>query len=353
VTFDPPSLPPAGWYDDPRRPGAPQRWRNGQGWGAPIRPDVVNLSQSRLPDIGDWLGRSFAHMIERWRSLATIGLLTVVPSTVLSTMGIARLVEGVVITDSDVIGWSNDRLPDALTLIGIGVVFGFIGFLAAIVLMLADADARLARNQVTEPGQGELTTSSEINAGYSSTLSALRVAPGTAGRTAVVTVGFASVISALVLITIAATPIGILLILASIPLFAYAALRLSFINYAIVDRPGTPLRRTLTVSKGRFWATVGRLLILALVIGAVSTAGNLARSLANLFGAKAGANGADFNADGSLNSFNLDSLFNPSPSAVIVASVIALASSIFVSGLWGAAMAMLYRSPPKSPHTLN
>ena len=132
MTFDPPSLPPAGWYDDPTRPGAPQRWWNGQGWGSPIRPDVVNLSQSRLPDIGDWLGRSFARMIERWRSLATIGLLTVVPSTTLSTMGVARLVEGVVITDSDVIGWSNDRLPDALTLIGIGVVFGFIGFLAVI-----------------------------------------------------------------------------------------------------------------------------------------------------------------------------------------------------------------------------
>jgi hypothetical protein len=353
MTFDPPSLPPAGWYDDPTRPGAPQRWWNGQGWGAPIRPDVVNMSQSRLPDIGDWLGRSFARMIERWRALVMIGLLSAVPSTVLITMGVARLVDGVVITDSDVIGWSSDRLPGALTTLGIGTAFAFIGFLAPIALMLADTDTRLARNQPTQPGVGQLTTASEINAGYSAILAALRGAPRTIGWAGLVSLGFCAAIAALILITIVIAPLGILLILASIPVLVYAAFRLAFLFYAIVDQRGAPLRRTLIVSKDRFWALAGRLLILGLVVAAVSTAGNFARSAGDLFGADAGTGGVELNSDGSFNSFTLDSLFNTSPATVIVASVIALASSIFVAGLCGAAMAMLYRSPPKSPHTLN
>jgi len=76
----------------------------------------------------------------------------------------------------------------------------------------------------------------------------------------------------LAVIAVAVPPIGILLLLAAIPVVVWLSVKLAFVINAIAIAPldTSAIRASADVSAGRFWPVLGRILLFSLLIGIAS-----------------------------------------------------------------------------------
>lgn len=336
MTFDPPSQPPAGWYPDPHRPGE-QRWWDGRQWHERW---VSAASPEGLPDIGAWLNRSFTLGFRRWKAIAIATAITSGIGGLLISGAAAYLLDGVVIYEDEVVGWSNDRLPLAIALVLVGAVLSAVGTLAVAALMLRTVD----RDE-----QGG-TVGGETSAAWRSIGRGFAVLPRALGWMLLLGLGALVIVAVLVGITIVILPIGILLILAAIPGVVYVGVRLAFLTQAIVDRPGAPYERSWDVSRGRFWPTFGRVLLLGVLVWLISAVIQSVAGLVSGTGLQGfGENDIVTGPDGAFVSFDLGSTVDLGPLWLIAATVSTIAVAVFAGGVGGAGFAILYRSRNPAP----
>lgn len=293
------------------------------------------------PDIGEWLDRSFRSAYRRWRAVLALALLTAPAISICTNVAIDRLADGVVITQDGVEGWTNDRLPTVVVLGAIVVVLSIVGGLAMYRLMLDEIDHRDA----AEPADGRSVVS-EIGAALGSLLRGLLATPRAVGWTLLLVVAAAAAVMVVGLFAVAAGPAAIVVVLVLLPLVVFLAIRWAFYITAAVDGPGNPFTRSADVSRGRWWSTLGRLLLLGIIVWLISL-------VIQLFGALIGSDG--FSGLGSGTTFEIDSDGNFDPIVLddeisitvwgtVVGIVTSVLASVLVTSVAAAATALLYRT---------
>lgn len=333
MSFDPPTLPPAGWYPDPEQPSR-QRYWNGSAWDEAWQTD----SSDGYPDVGAWLGEAFRSMWRHVRAEGIVAVLTAAPASVMIAIALRVAVADLRVVDNEIVGWTNDRIPSLIALSVIAAVLFLIGTLAATWLGLHIAD----RNDgaVTAP---EVDNRSEIELALKSVGAALRSTPRAIGWTLLVVLAAIVVFGVVGVIAIAVPPLIILFVLAFIPLGIWIGVRLSFTYVAVVDRSGNPFTRSWQVTRHRFWSTFGRLLLLALITSAISIAVN---AITSPFG-DGSALGQDtvieIDDEGNIERFEIDTL-RPGTAGIIIGAVGAIATAIFATGTSAIAYGRLYRN---------
>lgn len=340
AVYDPPPLPPPGWYPDPERQGA-IRWWDGRTW-APATPLPTGPTDA-LPDVGDLLSTSFRRAIRHWRATAVLGAVTVGVGTALTQLALRIGFADVVITDDDVTGWSNDRIPTLIALGVAAIVLTALGSLAVIWLMLRAIDDE----QAASDAGGEvssLTTASEIDLAVRALVGALRAAPRALGWYLLGVVGALVALAIVVLLIVVILPIGILAMLALVPISVFVVVKFAFVMHAAVDRRGNPYRRSAVVSEGRFWGVLGRLLLVGVISSAISYGITFATSIVSGAGfSGAGDLQIETDADGTLARIELDELA-PSLWEVIVGGLGGIVTTVLTTSVALAAMAQMYRT---------
>jgi hypothetical protein len=140
-------------------------------------------------------------------------------------------------------------------------------------------------------------------------------------------------------------PLGILLLLAYIPLGVWLWAKLAFVTQAVLDGPGNPLRRSWAVSRGRFWPVFGRVLLASVIAGIINYGVSTMTSVAAAPGTGFGTQSAiTLDEDGNVEDFRFDELFPVGPVYVIVTAMGAMATSIFATSMLNAALTELYRT---------
>jgi hypothetical protein len=340
--FGPPSSPPAGWYPDPYDPSRERYW-DGRQWD--LTSPMLGASQASsddFPDIGDWLDRSFRSAFRRWRATSVIALLTTPITTVASYVAINRLSDGIVITDDSIEGWTNDRLAPAIVLLVVATVASAIGGLALTRLMLDEIDGNV---------RDDSTIGSEVAAGGRALATALRVLPRAIGWLLVLLGGV--LVAALVLVVIGAVagPLVVLVAFVLAPLGIWLVVKWAFIVFAIVDAPGDPFARSSVTSSGRWWSTLGRLLLLGIVIWMISLIIQVIGSVASGGGLSGFGGGTtiEVDQDGNFDPIYLDDELAVGAWAIGVATVVAVVGTVIASGVTAAAMSILYRCRNQRP----
>lgn len=339
----PPSLPSAGWYPDPERPGS-TRWWDGLAWGPPGDPSAGTTDV--LPDIGDMISGGFRRAIRHWRAATAIGVVTAGAATAMVQLGLRIGFDGVVVDDGDVTGWSDDRVP-ALVALGAGsALLSAIGTLAIVWLMLGAHDTERDHAGIAN----RLDSSGELHLAGRALVAGAAVLPRAIGWSLL---GIAVVVAAIALVVVgglALVPLGILLALALIPLAVFASVKVAFVLHAVVDRSGNPYGRSFGVSRGRFWGTLGRCLLVLVVTGAINYGISAVASIASGTALSGPLDETDISIadDGGIERFDLSELA-PSPWAIVVGSVAAVATTVLVTAVAISALSQLYRTRNPQP----
>lgn len=342
--LQPPTMPPAGWYPDPYDPSG-QRYWNGREWdmSTPVRGSYGHHGGDEYPDVGDWLDRSFRIAYRRWRAVAMISLLTTPILTIAGIIAIDRLADGLVISEDRVDGWTNDRLAVAVPLLFVAILFSAIGGIALTSLMLraVDDDQRETR-----------TFASEFRAARRALWAGVTTLPRAVGWALVAVAAALLGVLVLILVVAALGDLTILVILVLFPLMVWLALRWAFVVTAIVDGPGNPFSRSTTVVRGRWWSTLGRLLLIGIVMWLVSVViqsigGLISGQGANPFGG--GGAEFQFGDDGSFETIVLDDELAFDAWTIAVGIVVSMVGTVLASSVSAAAMAILYRTRQHHP----
>jgi hypothetical protein len=340
--FGPPSGPPAGWYPDPYDPSA-QRYWDGRQWdltNPAIGPGAA--SGDAFPDIGDWLDRSFRTAFRRWRATSVIAVLTTPLTTVASYVAINRLSRGIVITDDGVEGWTNDRLAPAIVLLVVAALASAIGGLALTRLMLDAVDG-------DEPD--ETTTRSEIAVAGRALLVGLAVLPRAIGWLLVLLGAVVIVALLLAVIGAVAGPLVVLVLVVLAPIGIWLAIKWAFVIVALVDAPGEPFARSGRTSRGRWWSTLGRLLLLGVIVWLVSLIIQVIGSVASGGGLSGfgGGTTVEVDQDGSFDPIYLDDELGVGVWVIGVATVVAVVGTVVASSVTTVAISLLYRTRNPRP----
>lgn len=338
--FEPPSLPAAGWYPDPYRPGA-RRWWNGSDWVAVWDDGHAEHAslEGELPDIGPWLNDSFRLALGRWRASLLIGLVTAAGTSVLIGLAFRHVLADVTIVDNEVVGWSGDRLPLGIGLTAVAVFLGLIGQLGLAVLMLRTVDGEAPAPSATD----------EFRQGGSAMVRAIRVIPRVIGWSALVGLAAAVIVLCIVGLMLVTPALGILAIVVLFPALVFVGVRLAFMTQSLVDRPGQPFTRSWDVSHGRWWATFGRLLLIGLIVWLISVVLQTVNGVATgNAGNGFGQNSFEVDNDGNIARFELIEAFPGSALAIITGAVAAVITTIVATAVASAAASILYRTrnPP-------
>lgn len=337
MSFDPPTLPPAGWYPDPEHPGR-QRFWNGSTWD---EAGYLDAYQSGYPDVGEWLSEAFRSMWRHVRAELVLALLTAVPASIMIAVALRVAVEDLLVVDNEIVGWDNDRIP-ALVVFGVvATVLFLVGTLASTWLGLRIADRNDGSTDPSIPA--DLATGSELRFALSAIGAALRATPRAIGWFLLPLLLAVPAVAVLAVVALA-PPLLILVVLAAIPLGIWIVVRLSFTFVAVVDRRGNPYARSWSATRHRFWSTFGRLLLLALITSAISIAVN---AVTSPFGSGASTFGEEsvieIDDDGDVVRFEVDAL-RPSTTDILVGAVGAVAVGIFATGTSAIAFGRLYRN---------
>lgn len=340
AVYDPPPLPPPGWYPDPDRQGA-IRWWDGRTW-APATALPAGPTDA-LPDVGDLLSNSFRRALRHWRATAVLGAVTVGVGTALTQLAVCIGLADVVITEDDVTGWSNDRIPTLVALGAAATGLTALGSLAVIWLVLRALDDEQAANAAGD-ALSTPTTASEIDLAVRALVGALRAAPRAFGWYLLGVLLALVALAVVVLLIVVALPLGILAMLALIPISVFFVVKFAFVMHAAVDRRGNPYGRSALVSEGRFWGVVGRLLLVGVIASAISYGINATISFASGSGfGGAGGIGIETDSDGTLERIELDD-FAPSLWQVVVSGIGGVATTVLATSAALAAMAQVYRT---------
>lgn len=246
------SLPPAGWFDDPERPEYLRYW-DGTQWTEhrSLRHGPTGRPGS-LPDVGAFLGSSFTLLAKCRNAIIAYLVATMLLSLVVGLF-ITGLWEDLVYIDGDWTGFSTGRLLASVVLaIGFGVVS------LAIYMAMAHQlhETHLGRSPSLDSSLG----------------AAVRALPRAIGWSIVIGMAFLGVLILVGVLSLLG-PLGVLLVVVGVLVGAvWAGVKLAFLPIAFVmDVPGmNPPRSSAAVSNGRFWATFGRLLLLAAVVIGIS-----------------------------------------------------------------------------------
>lgn len=254
----PPTGPPPGWYPDPYgQPG--YRWWDGSIWtdhhSAPDQqPDGALLS------VGDLLTETFRMLGQRLGPLFTLAAVLLLGPGVLASASVYALVDGILYQDGT---WS-------------GVGAGRVGLVAA--ALAATIAAHLVfTGAVNRQGMAALQGAPEP---WSTSLAGgLRRAPRVLGANLAVWLPAVLIAAALVVVGAALGPAPALLaVLGVLVGLLVVWVRAGLLTTAAaVAPPGTGAVGTaLGLTRGRFWAFLGRYLLLAMLWWAVNTGGSIA-----------------------------------------------------------------------------
>lgn len=248
-------LPPAGWFDDPDDAGYLRYW-DGNAWTDYRAPRTAPQSGTGpLWAIGEWLSRVFSDLWARRIQLLALASLMLVAVTVAGAAA-SWAVDDLVWFDGEWSGYDGSRIATAAFVIAGATVASIFVYLAIVHQM----------HRAAIGGQPTVTDS---------LVASVRATPRLIGWILIIVFVF---IGALFVIGIAAVvfpPIGILMLLALIPVGFWLWVRLAFMAVAVVapEPDRNPVVTSADVSaEGRFWPVCGRLLLLGLIGFAVSFA---------------------------------------------------------------------------------
>jgi hypothetical protein len=338
--FDPPSGPPAGWYPDPYG-AAGQRYWDGTEWDltSPVSPSPQpGRDPDDLPEIGDWLDRSFRAAYGRWRALTVLALITAPASTALSYAAINRAVDGLVLEGDELYGWSSDRIPSVVALSLLAAFIGTIGSIAITVLMLRSVD--------DGPAANPRTFGDEMAAAMRSIIDAIRILPRVIGWFLVLIAGLAVVGTVIALLAVLGGGLAALLVLVLAPVGIWLAVKWAFVLIAIVDDRGSPFPRSSRVSEGRWWRTLGRLLLILIIVWLISMVVQTAASLVSGtgFGGFGGGTTITIDDDGTIERFDFDEELSFGTLEIVAAAIASMIATVAATSVMAAATAALYRS---------
>jgi hypothetical protein len=271
----PPSGPPGG-----REPDSPPHRPATGGWGEP--PRAPGSGPGRLLPlhpltVGDVLDGAFRALRATFATAAIVILLVQGPYQLLTSLVFVQALpeasDPVVIERLFTEGTADVAL--ASRALAYGGAVAIVGLLVQVIVGAALAWLALR----TDRGE-EVSAGAALRASFS-------CSGATLGGTVLVGLlgfGVALLASALVALLFAiSTPLGVIALIVAVPaaVIAMAALfgaYLMVIPIAVAEQAGalTTFRRALWVVRGRFWRTVGVMLLLGLVIGAVSFGFSLA-----------------------------------------------------------------------------
>lgn len=255
----PPSGPPPGWYTDPAT-GHGFRWWDGTAWTdqtvATLGPATVgSAAGQRLTPPGHWLREALRLGLSRAGHLFPLVVVLSVPASLLFGAAFWYALHDAVITSDTATGrfsFSNPGSgPARYALVGVTVVVSLLA--SAVLSAAAIHQAQAALEEEPEPWSASLQA-------------ALRRLP--AVLVAAFAVGFALV--GLYLLMLASAKASPTLILLTFPLWvvgsALAGVRLSLAmaGAVVAPSPRGVLSRSWELTRTRFWALLGRLVLLML-----------------------------------------------------------------------------------------
>lgn len=256
----PPSAgPPPGWYPDPH--GSPgYRWWNGVAWtddrstGA-----TAGAEEGNLPPVGDLLSETFRILGQRVGHLFTLAILLLLLPAVLSWAATYAAFDGVVFEDG---AWTGSS-PGWIALAVLSTVVFAVAYAAFSAALVRHALAALAGSP--EPWS-------------SSAAGGLRRTPRVIG--AGLAVWGATLVAVALLVALAALvgPFGVILVLVAIPVglvFVWTRATLVLVAAAGGPRRTSSIAASWRLTKGRFWAVLARLLLLALLWVALQTGSSI------------------------------------------------------------------------------
>lgn len=255
---DQPSTRP-GWYPDPEDP-ARLRWWDGDGWTSQYTtaPGAPGSGPAVLPDISQWVRTTLAALWHRSGQLVALALvLGLVPALLLAAASWAA-VGDIAFVDGDVVGWDRGVVVPLVLSLALYVVATLAFAQGAIHQILAAlTDRPVPWQRSIAPGLRSLLRL----LGYVVVL-------------VVAALGFTAVVT---LIGIGVPALLVVIVPALLVAAVWLYVKLSFVAVAAVasDRGVNLLRTSAALSSGRFWAVLGRLVVLALLGVAAGFAFNI------------------------------------------------------------------------------
>lgn len=318
-------LPPSGWYPDPERPGE-TRWWDGSAWGPSTT--ATRGDNDGYPELGAWLGDSFNRSVAHWRELLIVAAVTSVVSTVAAWIGFRIVIDDLRYVNEEVEGLGS--LATAAPLFLLAIVASVVGYLAVTRIMLDSVDG-ISPDAFRALGD------------------AFRVLPRFVGWTIALAVAATAVVGLMVgSVFVLPGPLVALLIVLLLVGVVFVSVRLAWLSFAVVDGPGAPFATSARVSEGRWWSSLGRMLLIGLVVGIVSVV--VSGIVGAVGGGPVGTTGASAveitrDANDDVVSIELaDDVVDLSPAAVVFGVVGSVVNGVVVSGPSTAAFATLYRT---------
>lgn len=240
-----------GWYPDPYQPSRLRYW-DGEVWT-----EHYHEGDGKLPSIGDWLGSTFS-AIGAYGIPALI--LAVGASFVLSLVTFGGLYWAV--GDAQIV--QEEFVGDVAPII-------IRGGLVVLVLMLAQGFVWLAINRFMQ--RAHLQAEPSISEALSRAVTRL---PRLVGVSLLLVAGGVVLMVLFGLLIVVAAEAGaglvVVLVLLLLPLLVFVSVKLSFISAAVIASPTSEsvIKASASVSKGRFWPVLGRVVLLSIGVAIVS-----------------------------------------------------------------------------------